>query len=191
MNKSLFLIVASAAVMAATPAMAVTVDFETDGLGNPTVYNTAVGNSYSNFGATFTNAFFRQCGGGCPTPSSGTFISGVSFSSPLSVTFAQAITGFSFENVSNSGGTASAYDSANNLIASINFSNFPGLFSFSQSGIKSVVFSTGFQYGVDNFTFAATSAMPEAGTWALMILGIGAVGSALRGRRKANVRFAF
>ncbi len=31
---------------------------------------------------------------------------------------------------------------------------------------------------------ASTAAVPEPGTWALMILGFGAIGSALRGRRK-------
>lgn len=41
-----------------------------------------------------------------------------------------------------------------------------------------------------NITFEA-SAVPEASTWALMILGIGAVGFAARRSRKATVRVAY
>ncbi len=40
--------------------------------------------------------------------------------------------------------------------------------------------------------FAATPAVPEPATWAMMLLGFGAIGGALRGRQKvaARVRFA-
>lgn len=43
-----------------------------------------------------------------------------------------------------------------------------------------------------NIAFAATPAVPEPATWALMILGMGAVGYAMRRRAKVNtsVRFA-
>ncbi|GAA4220337.1 hypothetical protein GCM10022253_24250 [Sphingomonas endophytica] len=46
-------------------------------------------------------------------------------------------------------------------------------------------------YG-DNFTFSSGGAVPEPATWALMILGFGAVGGALRRRQSvaAKVRFA-
>jgi hypothetical protein len=37
---------------------------------------------------------------------------------------------------------------------------------------------------IGRFDLASGSAVPEPGTWALMILGFGAVGGALRGRRQ-------
>ncbi len=37
---------------------------------------------------------------------------------------------------------------------------------------------------------AATSPVPEPATWAMMLMGFGAVGGALRSRRKATVRYA-
>lgn len=40
-------------------------------------------------------------------------------------------------------------------------------------------------------TFSAPGAVPEPSTWAMMILGFGAVGGVLRRRRKVSVRYAF
>ena len=51
----------------------VTVDFETDGAGNPTFAGENIHGIYSNLGAIFTNGFIRDCGGGCPPPPFGHF----------------------------------------------------------------------------------------------------------------------
>lgn len=46
--------------------------------------------------------------------------------------------------------------------------------------------ATGLTYNVAaRDAFAPTGAVPEPATWALMILGFGAAGAALRGRRRA------
>jgi hypothetical protein len=48
-------------------------------------------------------------------------------------------------------------------------------------------------WGLDNFRVTATNAttggVPEPATWAMMLVGFGAVGGALRSRRKATVRY--
>jgi hypothetical protein len=44
---------------------------------------------------------------------------------------------------------------------------------------------------IDNTTLILNSAVPEPGTWMLMILGLGAVGFAMRRRQKAVVDFKF
>ena len=48
----------------------------------------------------------------------------------------------------------------------------------------------GYDVGIDKVSLLAGGA-PEPATWAMMILGIGAVGFAMRRRRQATVRFAF
>ncbi len=44
-------------------------------------------------------------------------------------------------------------------------------------------------YHLDNLRFAA-AAVPEPATWAMMILGFGLIGGAMRSRQTAKVRFA-
>jgi hypothetical protein len=168
------------------PAMAqTTIDFE--GYSN----GTTVGSTYAAQGIVFTDAEFKQCGGGCPTPAFGIFISSANYSSPITATFTGTARDFSFANVSNSGGTAVAYGSGGTLLETINFAAYPGSFSFTSNNIASVVFS-GSQFGVDNFSYTLNGAVPEPATWALMILGFGAVGGAMRRRQSvaARVRFA-
>jgi hypothetical protein len=188
--KKLAFLASIAAVSLATPASAVFIDFETNDTGGATTIGSAIAAAdYDAFGATFSGAFFRQCGGGCPTPANGTFVSSSNFVGPFTVTFSTTTNAFSFENVSNSGGLAEAFDASNTLLTSTSFSNFPGLFTLSASGIKSVRFSTTFQYGVDNFSYTLNG-VPEPASWALMIFGFGAVGAAARRRAKVRVTYA-
>jgi hypothetical protein len=170
--KKLAFLASIAAVSLATPASAVFIDFETNDTGGATTIGSAIAAAdYDAFGATFSGAFFRQCGGGCPTPANGTFVSSSNFVGPFS------------------GGLAEAFDASNTLLTSTSFSNFPGLFTLSASGIKSVRFSTTFQYGVDNFSYTLNG-VPEPASWALMIFGFGAVGAAARRRAKVRVTYA-
>lgn len=177
----------------AVPANAATlIDFETDGDGNGTVAGNFVGQAYSNIGVVFVDALFFQCGGGCPAPAFGRFVSGRGTNNPFSVIFSTDVSGFSFENVSNSGGTASALDSGGNPIETVQFSGFPGTFSFTSSNIRSVQFAPGIQFGVDNFRFTASSAVPEPGTWLMMLLGFGLAGAAVRAsKRRQNVALTY
>ena len=190
-NKAL-IFAAAGLCLGATPALAATtIDFETDGMGATPVVNAPLGANYADLGLVFTDAEYKRCGGGCPTPISGFFISSVDFSSPFSVLFSSTANAFSFSNVTNSSGTASAFDAMGNLLSSVNFSGFnigaPDSNNFSLSGanIKTITFS-GDQYGVDNFSFSLNdvqSGVPEPSTWALMLLGFAAIGGALRNRK--------
>ena len=73
---------------------------------------------------------------------------------------------------------------------------FPGPVDFTPANGASITgtyTSTGPQNGtfVGSIDFPAiTGPVPEPAAWGLMILGVGAVGGALRQRRRANVRFA-
>ena len=55
----------------------------------------------------------------------------------------------------------------------------PGTFNF-----------TGFSRGTLTVTPAATAAVPESATWAMMLVGFGLIGAALRTRRRPKVTFA-
>lgn len=43
---------------------------------------------------------------------------------------------------------------------------------------------------VDDFVLTAASPVPEPGTWAMMLIGVGAVGGTMRRRRRTATRFA-
>lgn len=44
---------------------------------------------------------------------------------------------------------------------------------------------------ITSFSATAISGVPEASTWAMMILGVGAIGGALRRRQKTSVNYSF
>ena len=99
------------------------------------------------------------------------------------MTFDGVANSFSFANVSSSSGTASAFATNGTFLQSLAFSDYPDTLSFGATGIHSINFS-GSQYGVDNFTFdSVQAAVPEPATWAMMLLGFGAIGVARRRRR--------
>ena len=69
----------------------------------------------------------------------------------------------------------------------------PSTLTFNTAPLVSFVFTPigGVQF--DNVVVSATSAVPETSTWAMMIVGIGAIGGAMRRRRNVaatRVRFA-
>ena len=94
--------------------------------------------------------------------------------------------------------TVSLYDGASNLLASqtITPTVIPQLLTFNQSGTSTVTFT--FVGGADYYGDGRTNSawyevsyvtyngvsVPEPTTWALMVIGFGGLGAALRSRRK-------
>jgi hypothetical protein len=185
--KKQLLTIAAAALAAplwsgAAKANPLTLTFEDGTVGN------AVGSQYASDGATFTDAYFYQCGGGCPAPVNGIFVSSDNFADPLTVTFATLQTSVSFVNVSNSYVTADAYNSLGLLVASYTDNGpFSGnVDDLSGIGIAYVTFvpSGGgpAQFGIDDLTFNAGLAVPEPASFALLLAGLTGIGYARRRR---------
>ena len=68
--------------------------------------------------------------------------------------------------------------------------NWSGLTSVtfrSSGGVNAGLFGGGTHVAIDNLSINATPAVPEPATWAMMILGMGAVGFAMRRSRKSKV----
>lgn len=88
------------------------------------------------------------------------------------------------------------YDVDGNLLGSVSdVDSYPlgtgGVLSFSGAGIHSVSFySNNGTVGFDNFTFEAlrvvgAPGVPEPATWAMLLLGFGLIGGAMRTRRRS------
>lgn len=89
-------------------------------------------------------------------------------------------------------GTFTAYNAANVLIGTAVFTaNTTGARSINLTGISRLrLIDTGNHFSIDNLQLNATPAVPETATWAMMILGMGAVGYALRrAKRRSDVQF--
>lgn len=83
------------------------------------------------------------------------------------------------------------FDSSDTLINSQSHSlteyTSPGSvsnFSFADSGISRVTISGNSDFAVDTISF--NSAVPEPATWAMMLMGFGAMGAAMRRQRKTK-----
>ena len=193
------------AAMIAAPATAATsINFDNGTNG------ASVGSFYSALGITFGNASFTDnfglagssgalgiaatAGGFQPTPNS-----------PITATFSSAVGSIGIRgiDVGQNGIRLEAYNSANVLVAfdqyfgpDVGVGTFRDLF-VTGAGITSFklfqpVNVTGDGVLFDNLTFdVAAPGVPEPATWAMMMLGFGAMGAALRRRPsvKARVRF--
>lgn len=192
--KHLALIASAVACLSAAPAAAETIDFTgvTPGYtSNPLVIGSA---SFSTVG---TGLFVSDFGFGsgnmiCATPD-GSTCSGV-----LQIDFASAVYGLTF-----------IYAGVDSQAASVSvmlsyFGGGSGMFDFTPIGdngfvdlsaysdIVSASISTSDSAGLvyDNFTFGTGGAVPEPSTWAMLIIGFGAVGARLR-RKKPRVATVF
>ncbi|WP_238941036.1 PEPxxWA-CTERM sorting domain-containing protein [Sphingomonas beigongshangi] len=158
----------------------------------------------SSFGSVFgwTGGYaFATNGTWSGTPMIGLNAMNASFT----LSFATAISGFladlnwTTENAS-ANAMMEAFDVQGNSLGSLTFEGpgnlvTPGTYGFQEAGnvISSIRFSNEY-VGIRNLSIASTAAVPEPASWALMILGMGAVGFAMRRRKKANtnvtVRYA-
>ena len=141
--------------------------------------------------ATFQNATFQIDAN--PTPD---FVEDGSFT-VRNVAFDQSPTGFAnlgFYSASNSGGF-----NISDPTALHSFGNFfgPQLYTGTEANptFKTGTFALTDDQGAGTYTLniaSAIGAVPEPGTWGMMILGMGAVGFAIRRRQKVrtSVRFA-
>jgi hypothetical protein len=158
-----------------SPAKATLINFEVDGLGNPTTNGQAIGSIYANLGATFTNGFIFQCGGGCPPPPTGHFASGPNTQGTMTLDLSGTTGEVDFTNVTFSNVTAHAFNAAHVLIASVTDSTANNIdpLALIGAGIVEVVFSTTSAFGVDDISF---NLVPEPGTLALFGLGLAGLG---------------
>ncbi len=156
MNRIAFSTLAGVAALAAAPVSAATViDFETTPDGSTVNAGDSIGDTYAEYGVSFSGAVFANCGGGCPEPANGFFAASPDFADPILLTFANPISMFSFENVNASSGQATAFAVGGAVLGTIDFFGFPGQFSLGFDNIAAVQFTTLFQFGVDNVTFQA------------------------------------
>jgi PEP-CTERM motif len=214
-NLKLISIAALATAAFATPASAVVVTLDFEGLAN----GAAIGNYYNgggggSLGVTFspnTLAVIDSDAGGTGNfanePSASTVMFFLTGTSAILNYAAGFTTGFSFWYSANSAASVRVYDGLNgtgtllgtiNLVSQFN-NNCAGdptgaYCNWSNVGVtfggtaKSIDFAgTANFVAYDNITFGsnvATGGVPEASTWAMMLVGFGTIGSALRARRR-------
>jgi hypothetical protein len=206
--KSMLLAAALVGAVAVSPAMAAPITFDDLSGDGGVIANGYSGLNWSNFGV-YDGRDFGASG----------YVNGRV--SGLNTAYNQGGTPASFSAASaftlNSGSFTGAW--SNGLIISVvglvngaqaYSDNFtvntagPSLHTFDWTNLSSVTFSSaggtnagfnasGNQFVLDNLTISsAVAAVPEPASWAMMILGMGAVGFAMRRRKNVNttVRFA-
>lgn len=204
----------SAAIALSAPATAAVVTLDFTGVATPSnqttvggYYNGGTsgdGNSGVNYGVAFSSnalAINSYNGGDEPNPGILFFLSG----GAVTIDYAAGFdTGFSFFYASNSNASVTVWDAlggTGNMLATINLANnfnsgCGGYCVWDPIGVnfagtaKSINFAGGADFvGYDQITFGAatpggTGAVPEPGTWAMMLVGFGMTGAALRYRRR-------
>jgi len=185
MHKLVSVSAALALAFASMEANGVTIHFETTPNGASTTELASIGTTYSDYGVTFTDAYFYGCAvnGGCPEPRPGMFAAGLYATSTFSISFDGTTDAVTFSNLSYSYPSAAAFDVHGNELTSLYGPDYPATYTIAAPGIAKVIF-TGPQFGVDDLTFELNSPAPEPASWALMLGGFGIVGLTLRGRRK-------
>ena len=111
---------------------------------------------------------------------------------PSTVVFSTLQTDVTFQLVSHSDITATAYNSSSVVVATLtDEEGFPlsgNVDSLQASGIEYVVFSVNPQGRITNLTF--NSAVPEPSTWAMVLLGFAGLGFAGYGRSSKGWAFS-
>ena len=168
------------------------------------------GNTGTNYGVEFSdNALAINSYNGCCEPNNPGqgilfFLSGGAVTLNYAAGFT---TGFSFRYASNSSAFIRVFDGLNgtgNLLATLslanNFQSGCGYCKWDNIGVsfggiaKSIDFGGGANFvAYDDVTFGSATAggVPEPATWAMMLLGFGVIGGAMRHRRRTVRDMAF
>ncbi len=190
MMKLVMLAYAAIALMIASPvnAQVITFDEIATGVSVNSFYNGGGGPNYgvdflsgdwtvlSGFGETSQPNFaYSQSGSGYFNVASG-------FTGTLSFTYGAFtnFTGTVFDGLNGTGtalGTVTLFANDTNAFSSVSLAFLGTAQSFMISG-------GGGQFGFDDVTINAVSAVPEPSIWATMLIGFGFVGGALRYRRR-------
>lgn len=185
--------VAAAAAIASVPASAATVTFGEVALNN----GDSVTNQYQSYGFTGSNLYYY-------TDSRDTFDGkGVAGrANPSDFNFATPISALSVDYLalSFSGGATLSVYAGTTLLDSFSYvagnADVNATRAFSGSGITKFSFTSSNPryFAISTLRFTPSAAVPEPATWAMMLIGFGAAGYALRRRRSAvvttEVRFA-
>ncbi|MBC2669147.1 PEPxxWA-CTERM sorting domain-containing protein [Novosphingobium piscinae] len=203
----------AAAWLATAPAQAAVLDFSGDicgvsatfeSCGNGSVLNQGYGDIAGQLDVIYSGLFRWGSGynGTTDVAYAGQNVAGEIFLSPLSG-FSVTLNSLSLHSWLSANRNTSLVirDGSNTLLAG------PGALSFgttynsgslnltSTNGLKIQWGPDAFNVGIDNvaFTVQATQtngAVPEPSTWAMMLVGFGAVGAALRRRQQVQLRYA-
>ena len=193
-NRLLAAVLISAATMVSSPVMATTtIDFEGYASG------TTITNQYADKGVTFNGASILKSPGYNYTqypPHSGLDVI-YNPAGDIVLTFSSLVSDLSAYASTSTPLTLSAFAADGSLLGtSTLMANLysSSLISFSGTGIASARFSSSSpaSRALDDISFTpvVTGAVPEPATWAMMFLGLGAVGFAMRRRvRASEVKF--
>lgn len=181
---------AAAALCTAAPSVAATVDFSGQSAGYQTNPLT-IGNATfatSGFGL-FVGDFGNGTGNSiCATET------GISCDAALAVSFANPVSGFSFlyagvDSASATIGVVLGFVGGGSTVLSftpISSNSVIDLTSYDNVLSAEITSSDSAGLNYDTFTFVDSVAVPEPATWAMLILGFGALGSAMRRRSSAG-----
>jgi hypothetical protein len=99
---------------------------------------------------------------------------------------------FNDQNASFGGGLATFTFDGGTSVLTRSFDNLPGFqtFNFDAANLTSVRISSTSPFQIDNIRLTAVAAVPEPGTWAMMLIGFGAIGASVRRARRATARLA-
>jgi hypothetical protein len=175
--RNVFSTLALIGICTSAQALPITLNFDQDLNGNTLVEGQLLNNVYGGLGLSFNStAAIRQTGGGIPSAPNFATGSASDFLTDLVLTFDTFATSVGASNVSHSSWLLTAFDVAGSVLGTVNSSAFPDTVLLSGIGnIKTAVFSTTSQYGIDDLIFD-TSKVPEPGSLALAAIGLVGIG---------------
>lgn len=181
-------------VSSSVQALPLTLNFDTDLLGNPLSDGDLLNDVYGGLGVAFNaSAAIRTTGSLIPSVPNFATGSGSDWDTDLVLTFDTFATSVGAANVANSSWTLTAFDEFGGFLGSISSMVYPSpqIILDGIGNIKTAVFSTDGQYGIDDLVFDTTAGSvlahtPEPAT--VFLLGLGMLGMAgYRHRRRISL----